>query len=202
MTDTLAIDSVLTGRWRAQQDFDYTRELADGGTSFADWLKSLLSEWLNDMFGTAWENDYAQWALAAVGVVVVGFIVWYAWRYHRGLFRGQESGQQASEATEDTIYGIDFDVAINEAAGRADYREAVRLVYLRTLKVLSDRGQIDWQPWKTPSQYVGELTAPGDVASFRSLTSHFLRVRYGNFPATRALYDEVAALGKEVSHEP
>ena len=33
----------------------------------------------------------------------------------------------------------------------------------------------------------------------RTLTAHFLRVRYGNFPATRPLYDEVEQLGKEVT---
>lgn len=202
MSDTLVIDSVLTDRWRAQQDFDYTRELADDGTSLVDWLKNLLREWLGDLFGTTWDNDYAQWSLAAVGMVAVGLIAWYAWRCQSGLFRRQEQGGQADEAAEDTIYGIDFDAAISEAADREDYREAVRLVYLRTLKVLSDAGQIDWQPWKTPTQYASELTVASDVAAFRILTAYFLRVRYGNYPATRPLYDEVETLGKEVNREP
>ena len=96
---------------------------------------------------------------------------------------------------EDTIYGIDFDAIISQALGREDYREAIRMIYLRTLKALSDSQQIDWQPFKTPSQYVREF----DAAAFRTLTSHFLRVRYGYFEATRQLCDEVEQLGKEVT---
>lgn len=39
---------------------------------------------------------------------------------------------------EDTIYGVDFAERIADALARTDYREAVRLLYLQTLKQLSD----------------------------------------------------------------
>ena len=182
-------------RWQAQNDFDYNRELVGGGMTFTQWLTMQLNELLDSLFGQAW----------------VGVVGWYLWRYHPGLFMWQEQKQEACEDTEDTIYGIDFDAVISKALGREYYREAVRMVYLRTLKVLSDGGQIDWQPYKTPSQYVRELSTSSQLSSsaatanpavFRRLTTHFLRVRYGNFPATRELYDEVENLGKEVVHEP
>lgn len=211
MSDTLVIDSVQIVRWQAQNDFDYNRELVGGGMTFTQWLTMQLNELLDSLFGQAWDSKYTWWLLSAIGVVVVGVVGWYLWRYHPGLFMWQEQKQEACEDTEDTIYGIDFDAVISKALGREDYREAVRMVYLRTLKVLSDGGQIDWQPYKTPSQYVRELStsrqlssgaATANPAVFRRLTTHFLRVRYGNFPATRELYDEVENLGKEVVHEP
>jgi len=37
--------------------------------------------------------------------------------------------------------------------------------------------------------------------AFRQLTRHFLLVRYGNFPATQQLYEQVNQLGKEVRRE-
>ena len=46
---------------------------------------------------------------------------------------------------EDTIYGVDFPKGIDEALSRRDYREAIRLLYLQTLKQLSDAERIDWQ---------------------------------------------------------
>ena len=81
------------------------------------------------------------------------------------------------EVGEDTIYGVDFSGGIADALSRSDYREAVRLLYLQTLKRLSDEKRIDWQPYKTPTQYINEVRIP----VFRQLTNHFLRVRYGNF---------------------
>lgn len=210
LKDTLVIDSAQIAQWQTEPDFDYNRELVEGGTTFTQWLMDQFHELMRDIFGQAWSSDYTWWLLAAVGAVAVGIGIWYVWRFHPGLFGGQGKEQEAYEDTEDTIYGIDFDAVISQALGREDYREAIRMIYLRSLKSLSDSQQIDWQPFKTPSQYVRELSAACSLRSggatanptaFRALTTHFLRVRYGNFPATRALYDEVENLGKEVSRE-
>jgi len=194
LSDTLVIDSAQIAQWQTQQDFDYNRELVGGGMTFTEWMMAQINELLHDLFGQAWRNDYTWWALAIVGAVLVGIVVWYVWRFHPGLFMRQRD-EQTYENLEDTIYGIDFDAIISQAIGREDYREGIRMVYLRTLKALSDSQQIDWQPFKTPSQYVREF----DAAAFRTLTAHFLRVRYGYFEATRQLYDEVEQLGKEVT---
>ncbi len=194
MKDTLVIDSAQIAQWQTQQDFDYSRELAGGGMTFTEWMMAQINELLRDLFGQAWRSDYTWWGLAIVGAVVVGIGIWYVWRFHPGLFMRQRD-ERTYEEMEDTIYGIDFDAIISQALGREDYREAIRMIYLRTLKALSDSQQIDWQPFKTPSQYVREF----DAAAFRTLTSHFLRVRYGYFEATRQLCDEVEQLGKEVT---
>ena len=194
MKDTLVIDSAQIAQWQTQQDFDYSRELAGGGMTFTEWMMAQINELLRDLFGQAWRSDYTWWGLAIVGAVVVGIGIWYVWHFHPGLFMRQRD-ERTYEEMEDTIYGIDFDAIISQALGREDYREAIRMIYLRTLKALSDSQQIDWQPFKTPSQYVREF----DAAAFRTLTSHFLRVRYGYFEATRQLCDEVEQLGKEVT---
>mgnify|MGYP003003230484 CR=1 FL=1 len=65
---------------------------------------------------------------------------------------------------------------------------------LQTLKQLSDEKRIDWQLYKTPTQYVYEVRMP----AFRQLTNHFLRVRYGNFEATEALFHVMQSLQEEV----
>ena len=72
--------------------------------------------------------------------------------------------------------------------------EAVRLLYLQTLKQLSDGKRIDWQLYKTPTQYIYEVRLP----AFRQMTNHFLRVRYGNFEATETLFHAMRDLQKEV----
>ena len=95
---------------------------------------------------------------------------------------------------EDTIYGVDFAERIADALARTDYREAVRLLYLQTLKQLSDGKRIDWQLYKTPTQYIYEVRLP----AFRQMTNHFLRVRYGNFEATETLFHAMRDLQKEV----
>ena len=205
MPDTLVIDSAQIAQWQAQNDFDYNRELAGGGMSFTEWLMMQLREFL---FGDVVGSTLANWLLTLLAIAVLGIIVWYLWRYHPGLFRRQEQLLSDYDDSEDNIYGVDFDAAIAQSLSREDYREAIRLSYLQTLKALTDAHLIDWQLFKTPTQYVRELNASSlgsdgaaSKTAFRTLTTHFLRVRYGNFPATRPLYDEVEALRKEVARE-
>ena len=137
MKDTLVIDSAQIAQWQTQQDFDYSRELAGGGMTFTEWMMAQINELLRDLFGQAWRSDYTWWGLAIVGAVVVGIGIWYVWRFHPGLFMRQRD-ERTYEEMEDTIYGIDFDAIISQALGREDYREVIRMIYLRTLKALSD----------------------------------------------------------------
>jgi len=178
--------------------------------SFTDWLLLMVQEFMNDIFGDVIDSTLVNWLLSFLAMGVLGMIAWYLWRYHPGLFQLQEQSQTDYENTEDTIYGVDFETGIAHSLTHEDYREAIRLRYLQTLKKLSDASLIDWQPFKTPNQYVQEFSASslcsdtvatGPAAAFRSLTAHFLRIRYGNFPATSQLYDEVDHLRKEVAHE-
>ena len=132
------------------------------------------------------------WVVYAVlAVILVAFIVYWLFRsgmLHAGGLRKRET------VVVDDIYEIDYDKEMQAALADSDYIELVRLVYLRTLRVLDEEGRITWRIYKTPSEYSMELGS----ASFVSMTNHFLRVRYGRFGADRALYDEMCDLQAEV----
>lgn len=121
-------------------------------------------------------------------------IVWFVYRKRPELFMVSHKNALPYTVEEDTIYGVDFPGGIAEALSRQNYREAVRLLYLQTLKQLSDAERIDWQLYKTPTQYINEVRLP----AFRQLTNHFLRVRYGNFEATEELFRTMQTLQEEI----
>ena len=79
--------------------------------------------------------------------------------------------------TED-IHVIDFAGSIEQAIEARNFRLAVRLLYLQTLKRLTDAGRIVWKPDKTNRQYVQEMKN----ADFEQLTTQFEYVWYGDFP--------------------
>lgn len=119
---------------------------------------------------------------------------WFVYKKRPELFMRSRKSTLPYTVGEDTIYGVDFAERIADALARTDYREAVRLLYLQTLKQLSDGKRIDWQLYKTPTQYIYEVRLP----AFRQMTNHFLRVRYGNFEATETLFHAMRDLQKEV----
>ena len=70
-----------------------------------------------------------------------------------------------SELLED-IHHIEFDSEIERAVSQHNYRLAVRLLYLKCLKQLSDAGLINWQPEKTNNAYVAELNNDAQRSTF------------------------------------
>jgi hypothetical protein len=167
-----------------------------GSQNFIEWLSTIISDWFEKTCNTLMDNEAVKFALVIVGLLVVAVIAWLVWKKGAKLFLRNAPGDALDyELEEDTIYGIDFEQRIDKAMMQQNYREAVRLNYLHTLKMLSDAGRIEWQLYKTPSQYTREY--PTDV--FRQLTNLFLLIRYGNREAGQEQADQAAKLKQTVA---
>ena len=194
MSDTLSCDTLQLSLWRSDGAYDYGRELVAPRVNLMEWLLQQINDFLNSLFGEVMGSRLTLPLIVMAGVALIGLIVWYLYRTHPGFFA--KSGRQTDEMEgEETIYGIDFEGEIARAVAKDNYTAAVRWVYLQTLRQLSDTGRIDWQLYKTPTQYVYECRHP----AFRELTNHFLRVRYGNFEADESLYHRLCDLQHEVT---
>ena len=95
------------------------------------------------------------------------------------------------EILEENLHTINFNEAIDKAVQQKNYRLAVRLLYLQTLKRLTDNGLINWQLNKTNRQYVQELQQGPLGASFSGLTKSFEYAWYGDFPLVKEEFDIV-----------
>ncbi len=82
----------------------------------------------------------------------------------------------------------DLAARLADAETRGDYRLAVRLGYLLTLRALADRDLIRWLPDKTNHQYLHELPAGPLRAQFAPLTRQFEVAWYGETRPTAAAY--------------
>lgn len=189
-TDTLTCDTARLARWWTDPAYDYERALHAAEGTWWDRLRSWLDWKLSEWFDWTLTDSEVNWVFVAAALVVLLLIVAYLWWKHPGLFRRVGRAGKSSAATdEDTIYGIDFPEEIRRATSREDYTAAVRYTYLYMLRQLDDAGLIRWQSYKTPTDYVYELREADSAEDLRALTNGFLRVRYGNYTATRAFYD-------------
>ncbi len=91
----------------------------------------------------------------------------------------------------ENIHEINFDEQLETALENNNYRLAVRLLYLQTLKQLSDRELIDWQPEKTNNIYVAELENQSLQVDFSSLTYQFEFIWYGDFPVDKTQFTQL-----------
>lgn len=95
---------------------------------------------------------------------------------------------------DENIHVIDFDAEIAAAVQHNNYRLAVRLHYLESLKKLSDKGLIHWEQSKTNHDYLNELTDSEKKQGFGQLTQQFEYAWYGNFAVSEQRFSQISAL--------
>ena len=96
------------------------------------------------------------------------------------------------EELEENIHEMNFDQLIDQALQDKNYTRAVRLSYLKVLKILSDRQLIDWRINKTNHDYLYEVGKTNFEPEFRRLTFIFEYVCYGNFPIQQSEFQNIS----------
>jgi hypothetical protein len=116
-------------------------------------------------------------------VTFIGVVLWYLAAGNISLFR-KKSVPIVSEAealAAEDIFALDYTREIDKAIAEKNYRLATRLLYLRTLKSLSDRGFIEYTHERTNSDYLSQLSGSNHYRPFFRLTREFDYTWYGKF---------------------
>lgn len=192
-TDTLLYDTAKIARYQADSHFDYNSQLVHKNFNLYEIVINWFRELMQRFFGSVIADKYSGTILAVFFVLFILLLIFVVYKKRPELFYREKKFMKYN-VEEETIYGVDFNSEIDNALSRKDYQLAVRLVYLQTLKHLSDFRCIDWQTYKTPTEYLYEMKRKGVSDEFRQLTNRFLMVRYGNFEATESTYETVKNL--------
>jgi len=182
LSDTLSCDSALLHQFRSDEAYNYAQELQAPELDWWDWLMSKIGEFLSDLFSIQGKGDFRIVIYIVIALAFIALIAFILYRYQFKLF-GRAGKVTNENDEEDNIYGVDFEAVYAKAMAQKDYYKAVRIVYLRTLRWLSDGNKISWQLYKTPTQYTREYLS----VEFERMTTAFMRVRYGNYQASEEL---------------
>jgi hypothetical protein len=192
-------DSVALKAYSKQREFQYNEESVDVSWwgRFWHWFWS----WLSHLF------DFGSKGLTMVGIIwkiikilllggAAAALVYFVFNSSGlnllSIFKRKPDSVPIpySEFFED-INTIDFDAEIENAVAKHNYRFAVRLLYLKCLKQLTDSGLIAWQIDKTNSNYINELTNDEQRSAFKQLTRQFEYVWYGEFLIDEPIYKNI-----------
>lgn len=177
-------DAAAWERLRADREFQYGQDVKTDEESLLVRLWVRFTRWIVGWLYNSERKNTRDWLTLASVVGVAVFAIWKLMGMEvSGLFgrRGAELGLGYGVESEN-IHAIDFGEEISAALARQQYRLALRLHYLQTLKRLSDAEAIDWRPNKTNRTYVGELHPERLRPDFERLTNQFEVVWYGNLP--------------------
>lgn len=176
--------------YTADRDFNYGHMTIDASPSlwdrFWEWFWSLFENIYSDAAsGGIFTYIFIGLGCAAIVFAIVKLIGMDAKFIFGGASRAIEIPFTESP---ENIHLISLDQEIRAAAEKKNYRLAVRLMYLKALKKLSDSGKISWKPGKTNSEYIREIRNEGQKSVFKSLTRQFEYVWYGSFPVNDELF--------------
>ncbi|MDR3267024.1 MAG: DUF4129 domain-containing protein [Tannerella sp.] len=197
--DTIVYDIKKIAEYQSDRNYDYNSQLETPDYSIWEMLMSWVEGLLRNIFGGKFAEKYTSPILIVVFILVVATIIYFLYLKRPELFIRKKKVQPVGYNIEDEdIHEIDFDTEIAKATDAGDYRLAIRLMYLKTLRILSENKLIDWQIYKTPSEYLYEIKGIELKKPFKELTNKFLQVRYGNYDVSEELFEKILALHEEV----
>jgi hypothetical protein len=137
--------------------------------------------------------DFSGIAKAFIWVVVIGLVVFVVFQLLRinmkGLAKKKSDKAKVVKETEipieEDITKMEFEDLLQAAVDAGRFRVAVRLLYLRTLRQLSEKGLITWKQEKTNHDYVRELGQKRIRAGFSDVTLIFEYIWYGEVPVNK-----------------
>ena len=199
--DIRQFDKAALKAYSKQPEFQYKEETT-GDFSwwtrfwrwFWDWFSHLFrfgSKKTSTVWGLIW--SVVKILLLALGAAALAFVIFKSQGVNIfGIFKRKPTTAPIpySEFFED-INQINFDEEIESAIAKRNYRFAVRLLYLKCLKQLSDAGLIQWQLDKTNSAYINELSNNEQRAAFSMLTRQFEYIWYGEFLIDGLVYNNI-----------
>ena len=180
--------------WRNQNDYSYSKYLdsllkSKKEPEKKETPKSSEPGLLNDILGSG-ILGLILWTFV---ICFVGFILYQLFLSDGGFRRRSKKVKDIiAEAAEEIITNeSDFDALIRQALQNANYRQAIRYQYLRTLHLLADKNLVSLAPDKTNFNYVSEITNADNRQAFAALTLNYEYVWYGEFDIDKNIYEKI-----------
>lgn len=168
-------------------DFDYSDDQAKGPS-----ILGLIWLWLIQQLAKIVPARLAASFLEILLYVFVAAVLLFAVKKMlrsslTGLFSpGSGEGPQATDGLNRPIEDINFDELIADALNARQFKEAIRLLYLKSIQRLSTLGLLSWQADKTNRDYLQDLHGTELAPAFQRVTRLFEHLYYGDFSVAEA----------------
>jgi len=192
MKDTVYYDAAKVAKYQSNNAYDYASQFDLPEYSWFDIVSKWFNKLLNSIFNGKFNENITTPLLIIIFLAILFAFLFFLYKKRPELFVHTSKAKTLKhDYEEENINKIDFIKEIETALKNRDYRLAIRLKYLQTLRILTDSQLVEWELYKTPTDYIHELRNNNLRPVMRLLTNRFLEVRYGNYAASEDLYYEM-----------
>ena len=172
-----SVPDSLVDAWKRNPRFAYANDPAywsrrrEEPSPFLRWLARLLSS-----------AGFRYFVYIVLGGLLVFAILRIMFENNLGLFYRKRAKRVVGGGTQNEVAeDEDLDERLQYYLDHHDHRQAVRYLYLRSLRALSERGLIQGGGRSTNREYLRQLSGTPQEAPFRFLTGAYEKVWYGEF---------------------
>lgn len=182
---------VLKERYKGD-DFNYSIN-DSGGINLLQRVLQKFFGWLNDVFGI--DLDFINYQ--TLEYIVYGFlsiaalyliIKFLMQSPLNSVFKTEVKDIDSFQYVEENIKDVNFDTLIADALNDNNYRLATRYLYLKSLKILTNKNIIEWHYDKTNNDYINEIKDENTKYVFKRISYIYDYVWYGEFPIDEAVF--------------
>lgn len=196
--DTLKIESRTFNpedvhRLKSDPNFDY-QQPPTVAESLWDRFMLWVGQFIESLFSQAVTIDLGRLIIYILAVVLLIGIIMMILRVNafRVIYSGADESKKHYQVFNENIHEMDFEKLIQEASEKNEFRLATRLIFLYSLKILSDKHLIEFNPGKTNHDFVNELMVPELKTGLNELSFYFEYAWYGNFTITDSMFQKIA----------
>ncbi len=187
-------------KYKSNKDFDYT-EAAKKEPTFIDrvlnWLWRQLLRFFEWIFGVKYAKGILATILMALPYIIGGIVLFLLIKFFvKTKIKSAVSFSKNSaiinfSEDEKLLQKSDLESLVQKAIENKDYRLAVRFLYLKTLKLLTDNELVNWEQQKTNDDYISEIVDNSLKKSFENTTRIYDFVWYGNFQINNVQFSRI-----------
>ncbi|MEN3322707.1 hypothetical protein VP395_03145 [Mariniflexile soesokkakense] len=173
-------------------DFNYSIN-DTGGINLLQRVLQKFFGWLSDVFG--FDIDYINYktleyiVYGFLGVAALYLVIKFLMQSPiNSVFKTDTKDINDFQYVEENIKDVNFDQLIEAALKDNNYRLATRYLYLKSLKLLTNKAIIEWHYDKTNSDYINEIKDEQTKLVFKRISYLYDYVWYGEFPIDEAIY--------------
>jgi hypothetical protein len=185
------INEFSLDRYRSDPAYTYDSKIVSVNywQKFINWLMRKMNMDPGSVVGAFFNRTF--WFVIFFGLIIFLIIKLFGSEI-RAFFYRDRAVPLAMQTLEENINEIKFEDRISEAVKQGNYRYAVRLHYLQSLKDLNDRELIQWEKDKTNRDYYYELSGKQIQGPFAGITTLFNWIWYGDKPVDQLSFQSVA----------
>ncbi len=175
-------------------EFNYTDETEEGGNFISRIINGFFN-WMGDTFGFNPSPFWSIFLKVIVYLLMAGVGIYFLIRLlsnesPQSMLGKNRRAVATVNIEEAHIEEIDLTQLINDSIHSGNYRNAIRYLYLDSLKQLSATDKIEWDFQKTNSDYYRELKDPILKNLFKKVSYWYDYVWYGEFDLNEASFNE------------